>query len=201
MSEKLYAEEYTTYQLERNDFRRWVRNNLYFKNILNFVTSPTIDFGCGVGELLELLPAGSIGLEINQSAVDYCRSRGLDVRLYEPDTDVYQLAELPANTFKSLVMAHVLEHLTDSHEVIQQLLTTGNRLGLDRLIFVVPGVKGFKHDATHQTFLDPAYFKTHKITSAQGYQIIHQAYFPVNSQRFSSLFTHNELVTVYERIR
>ncbi len=200
MSEKLYAEEYTTYQLERSGFRRWVRNNLYFKNLLRFTTGPTIDFGCGVGELLDLLPAGSVGLEINESAVNYCLGRGLDVRLYDPETDNYRLAELPANTFTSLVMAHVLEHLTDSHEVIQQLLATGQRLGLERLIFVVPGVKGFKHDATHQTFLDPEYFKTHKITSAQGYRISHQAYFPVNSQAFSGIFTHNELVTVYERV-
>jgi SAM-dependent methyltransferase len=200
MSEKLYAEEYTTYQLERSSFRRWVRNNLYFKNILRFVTGPTIDFGCGVGELLELLPKGSVGLEVNDSAVAYCRSRGLDVRLYDPELDAYQLNQLPANTFSTLVMAHVLEHLTESNEVIKQLLATGQRLGLERLIFVVPGVKGFKHDATHQTFLDPAYFKTHKIIDTQGYRIMHQAYFPVNSQAFSGLFTHNELVTVYERI-
>lgn len=199
MSEKLYAEEYTAYQLERNSFRRWVRNNLYFKNILRFVSGPTIDFGCGIGELLELLPTNSVGLEINDSAVRYCQSRGLDVRLYSPEADDYELYGLEPGRYQTLVMAHVLEHLTDSHDVIRKLLTTGHRLGLKRLIFIVPGVKGFQHDATHQTFLDPAYFKTHSLQTTNGYRIIRQAYFPINSKWFSGLFTHNELVTVYER--
>ncbi|CCH56887.1 hypothetical protein BN8_06277 [Fibrisoma limi BUZ 3] len=201
MTDNLYAEEYTAYQLQRSGFRRWVRNNLYFKNILQFVTGPTIDFGCGVGELLELLPTGSVGLEVNESAVRYCQSRGLDVHLYDPEADGYRLGGLPVGQFKSLVMAHVLEHLTDSDEVIKKLLSTGQRLGLERLVFVVPGVKGFKHDTTHQTFLDPAYFKKFSLLNTNGYRVIHQAYFPINSQKFSGFFTHNELVTVYERIR
>ena len=40
---------------------------------------PTLDYGCGAGELLELLPAGSEGAEVNREAVEYCRSKGLRV--------------------------------------------------------------------------------------------------------------------------
>lgn len=201
MPEKLYAEDYTAYQLERSAFRRWIRNNLYIRNMVRFATGPTIDFGCGVGEVLERLPTGSVGLEVNEVTVAYCRSRGLDVRFYDPETDDYQLGDFVPGRYKSLLMAHVLEHLTDSHEVIRKLLGAGGRLGLERLIFVVPGVKGFQHDATHQTFLDKAYFGQHNLYQTNGYRVIHQAYFPVNSRWFSSLFTHNELVTVYERQR
>ena len=184
MGNQIYSDEYTDYQLDRGGLRRYIRNKLYFANILRFVNGPTIDFGCGVGELLQLLPKGSIGLEVNESAVTYCNKQSLDVRLYEPEQDDYRLDNLPSGIFSSLVMAHVLEHLTDSHEVISKLLATGRRLGLKRLIFVVPGVKGFKHDTTHQTFLDPAYFKTNNITATQDYRIMHQAYFPVNCRCF-----------------
>lgn len=201
MSEKLYAEEYTAYQLERSAFRRWVRNNLYIKNMIQFATGPTIDFGCGVGEVLEQLPVDSIGLEVNETAVAYCQRRGLNVQLYDPELDDYRLAAFKPSHYKALLMAHVLEHLTDSHEVVKKLLTTGERLGLDQLIFVVPGVKGFQHDATHQTFLDRDYFLKHGLTAYGSYKLIHQKYFPINSKVFSAYFTHNELVSVYERVR
>jgi phytoene dehydrogenase-like protein len=201
MNEKIYAEEYTAYQLERSSFRRWVRNNLYIKNMIRFATGPTIDFGCGVGEVLEQLPAGSVGLEVNEVTVAYCQRQGLDVRQYDPETDQYRLADYEPGKYKSLLMAHVLEHLTDSQEVIRTLLTTGERLGLDRLIFVVPGVKGYQHDATHQTFLDKEFFRQHNLATFGNYRLIHQKYFPIDSKVFSGYFTHNELVSVYERTR
>ncbi|QJW91710.1 methyltransferase domain-containing protein [Spirosoma taeanense] len=201
MSENLYTEEYTAYQLERSAFRQWVRNNLYIKNMIRFTTGPTIDFGCGVGEVLEQLPAGSLGLEINETTVAYCQSRGLNVRLYDPEADDYQFRGLIPGQFKSLLMAHVLEHLTNPQEVIRKLLTTGERLGIDRFIFVVPGVKGFRHDATHRTFLDRDFFVKHGLTTYGSYHLIHQKYFPLNSKAFSRYFTHNELVSVYERAK
>lgn len=200
MNDPVFGEAYTTYQLERSGLRRWIRRQTYFRNMLRFVQGPTLDFGCGVGEFLALLPAGSVGYEINEATVRYCRSRGLTVQLYDPDRDAYQLSDRQPGQFQTLVVAHVLEHLPDAHTVIRQLLATADRLRLRRVLFVVPGEKGYQHDKTHRTFIDPAYFRQHGLEQVGPYRIVHQRYFPVPAQWFSRFFTHNELVTVYERM-
>ncbi|MEO8407474.1 MAG: hypothetical protein ABI476_03505, partial [Oxalobacteraceae bacterium] len=61
----------------------------YLKNILRDVVGKTIDFGCGAGQLLTGLPAGSVGLEVNPHLVDALRKAGLNAQRYDPEDDFY----------------------------------------------------------------------------------------------------------------
>ncbi|HEY0708378.1 MAG TPA: methionine biosynthesis protein MetW, partial [Polyangia bacterium] len=81
-----YDQRYTAYQSDRSFARKWVRG-FYLRSAAALLKGPTIDFGCGVGELLTRLPKGSVGLEINPATVEHCRGRGLDVVLYDADGD------------------------------------------------------------------------------------------------------------------
>ena len=155
----LYAEDYLNYLLQRGFLQKKIRK-IYLQDIQKYCLGKTIDFGCGVGELLQLLPEGSIGYEINPLAVDYCKSRGLQVFLYDPENDNYKLQGLPMDQYESFTMNHVLEHTENTIEVIKNLFTTCHRIGIKRIVFTVPGIKGFHSDKTHRTFIDMHFFKT-----------------------------------------
>jgi hypothetical protein len=196
----LYDKEYFEYLLNRGGFRKYVRG-FYLRNIKRYCKGQTIDFGCGVGELLKILPKGSIGLEINPVAVSYCQSVGLDVKLYSPKADNYKLDMLPKGRFSTFTMNHVLEHLEESHKTIKILFETCHRLGIERIVFTVPGIKGYKSDNTHQTFINKIYFEDYELTDNEHYKLKRAKYFPINSELFSRFFTHNELRLVFEKIK
>jgi len=99
-----YDQEYTNYQLKRSWFRKKARN-IYLKNTLRFVIGKTIDFGCGIGELLSLLPEGSIGYEINEATVRYCKKMGLNVEYYNPELDKYELNQLKPGIYSTLILS------------------------------------------------------------------------------------------------
>ena len=77
-----YSINYTLSQVNRSFLRRAVRR-FYLNNIKNLVIGKAIDFGCGAGELLKLLPEGSIGLEVNNYIVSYLKNKGLNVKYYD----------------------------------------------------------------------------------------------------------------------
>lgn len=195
----LYDKEYFDYLLNRSSFRKYIRG-FYLRNIKKYCRGKTIDFGCGVGELLKILPAGSVGFEINKVAVDHCVSMGLDVRLYSPENDNYQLADIRPGSYTTFTMNHVLEHLTDSRKIIEILFSTCNRLGIERIVFTVPGLKGYKTDPTHETFITVEYLKDHGLLDNKYYKLYKSRYFPVNNKLFSHYFTHNELRLVFDKI-
>lgn len=197
--EKVYDSEYTEYQLDRSWLRKKVRG-MYLRHILKYSKGKTIDFGCGIGELLALLPAGSMGLEVNESTVKYCQGKGLPVSLYDPRRDAYSFSELPAGVYTSFIAAHVLEHLDDPAGVLRTISHSCSRLGVERVIIVVPGVKGFGFDKSHRTFVDRQYLIDNHLEEVSGYRIAAADYFPLPLQRAGKYFTHNELTVVYMRV-
>ena len=64
-----YGQHYTEYQLKKRSLFRHLTRKLYLSASLRMIQGRTIDFGCGVGELLQKLPVGSIGLEINKTTI------------------------------------------------------------------------------------------------------------------------------------
>ena len=77
-----FDQRYTDYQSERSALRKQVRR-IYLRSAASQLHGPVLDFGCGVGELLEKLPAGSLGLEYNLATVAHCRGKGLEVEAYD----------------------------------------------------------------------------------------------------------------------
>ena len=73
-----YDKRYADYQANRSALRKLVRR-AYLRSAEDLLQGATLDFGCGICELLERLPDGSVGLEYNKQTVKYCNERGLRV--------------------------------------------------------------------------------------------------------------------------
>ncbi len=83
--------EYDAEYIKRYTSRPWYRKKILrkielFPAIWN-TRGKTIDVGCGTGDLLEVLPKGSVGLDINPHAIDYCLEQKLDAILYDAFAD------------------------------------------------------------------------------------------------------------------
>lgn len=192
-----YDARYTHYQLDRSPLRKLVRG-IYLRSAARQLSGPTVDFGCGIGELLSRLPAGSVGLEINPASVDYCRSRGLDARLHDAAADDWALSLLEdRGDLQSLVVSHVLEHLDDPALKLRQLLKGCRRIGISKVLVIVPGRRGFALDATHRSFVDLDMLKSPAIVADTGFSLAHARYFPGNLRFIGNGFAHHELQVLY----
>lgn len=193
-----FDSRYTQYQTERSALRKAIRV-LYLRSAAGKLHGPTLDFGCGVGELLERLPAGSKGAEYNQASVEHCRRKGLPVEWYDGYADDWRLGTLPIEwSFESMVISHVLEHLDAPMAVLRALLESARGRGVSRVLVVVPGKAGFRIDATHRTFVDLAMFKDADLGSL-GWRMADSRYFPGNWRGIGDHFAHHELQVVLEK--
>jgi len=199
MSMGEYGEDYTRYQLERSGFRKAVRR-IYLQSAASQLKGPTVDLGCGVGELLFRLPDGSIGLDINPASVAHCHRRGLEAHVYDGESDAWSLGPLHGRTdLQSLVVSHVLEHLDEPMDKLTRLLEACSRLGIQRVLVIVPGRRGFASDATHRTFIDAAMLSAPSVTGTTGFSLTSTRHFPINIAQVSRFFTHLELQAVFDR--
>lgn len=190
---------YTEYQADRSWLRRWVRK-IYLNSAASQLTGPTLDFGCGIGELLERLPSGSRGLEYNVTTVELCRSRGLAVDRYDGFADDWRLTVLPREArFDSMIISHVLEHLEKPMEVLHNLLCTAAIRNIQCVLVIVPGRFGYRIDATHRTFVDHAMLSGADIVADTGFRLEKSQYFPVNWRWLGNWFPHHELQVLYRR--
>lgn len=155
--------------------------------------------GCGVGELLRKLPAGSIGFEVNPVAVNFCNQTGLNVKHYDPVKDDYRFDMIETGVYSSFTMNHVLEHLENSEKEIKKIFESCFRLGVKKIVFTVPGKKGFKSDATHLSFIDLNYLRIHGLLTNEYFHLVKNKYFPFNWKAVGNFFTHNELRLIFER--
>jgi hypothetical protein len=79
------------------------------------------------------------------------------------------------------------------------LLQSCQRLGIERIIVVVPGLKGFHHDKTHRTFINKHYVEARGLNDCNGYLISKTEYFPFSTSWMGNFFAHNETVLIYDR--
>ena len=190
---------YTQYQLDRSPVRKWVRQ-VYLKRAASMVNGPTLDFGCGIGELLRRLPTGSKGLEYNTATVEHCRSQGIDVSAYDGFADDWSLSVLPPGLiFRSMVISHVLEHLQEPLEIFGKLLRAAARVGVERVLVIVPGKAGFRIDPTHRTFVDRPMLVDSAVLAGTEFRHVRNQYFPGNVRLIGDWFPHHELQMIYER--
>ncbi|MEZ0469287.1 methionine biosynthesis protein MetW [Luteimonas salinilitoris] len=193
-----FDDGYTRYQTGRSPLRKLIRG-FYLRSARSLLRGATVDFGCGVGELLKTLPAGSRGLEYNQATVKHCRGRGLEVDWYDGEQDDWQLSILSEFSFQSMVISHVLEHLEAPVKILNSLLSASARLGIERVLIVVPGRAGFRIDATHRIFVDRAMLAKQEVVDGTGYSLRMTRYFPGNSRKIGDWFPHHELQALYLR--
>lgn len=194
-----YGEHYTRYQLQRNTLRKIVRK-FYLRSARSRLHGPTVDLGCGIGDLLHGLPPGSIGLDINESSVAHCAARGLTALDYDGESDDWSLTPLDASQrLQSLVVSHVLEHLDDPMAKLRKLLLASKRLGITTVLIVVPGRRGYASDATHRTFVDLDMLASPDHVQETGFRLHRSRYFPGNFRWLGDRFTHHELQVAFRR--
>jgi 2-polyprenyl-3-methyl-5-hydroxy-6-metoxy-1,4-benzoquinol methylase len=173
--------------------KRWKRalgvQKPYMRSIKNLKLGKSLDVGCGIGRVLEWLPEGSVGVDHNSISIELCKRKGL---LAYESTDFDKAVnrkEIEFGTFDSIVMTHLLEHLT----------TEGQRIILGkyipflkhggRIFIVTPQELGFSSDLTHITFTD--FDDVRELLEANGLTLVSQQSFPL-PRFFGRLFKYNE---------
>lgn len=201
MSSTGYDEAYAARQLSRSrsPLRRLIKG-FYLRDVLSDIHGPTIDFGCGAGQLLNRLPAGSLGLEVNPSLVAQLKLQGLNVQRYDPGQDLLCFTELASDQYQTFVMSHVLEHFDDAAGGLRKILSACRRLHITRVVIVVPGEKGYAFDDTHRSFVNRDYLKHHNLLNCEGYSVTKMRYFPINLKVIGKFFTFHELKLIYDKL-
>jgi hypothetical protein len=199
MSRTGFDERYTDYQSNRSRLRKIVRR-AYLRSACSLIEGPTLDFGCGVGELLARLPSGSKGLEYNKATVEHCRRNGLDVDWYDGELDDWRLTVIPEDRrFDSMVISHVLEHMTAPIDILNHLLSSAKRFGISHVLVIVPGPAGYRIDDTHRTFIDRSMLSDRAVVRGTGFQQPRSRYFPGNVRALGDWFAHHELQALFVR--
>jgi SAM-dependent methyltransferase len=138
--------------LERRRLARWFDVQApYRRNMRRLEPGFVLDVGCGLGRNLRHLEGNGVGVDHNADAVEACRARGLTA--FTPDE--FRASEhARPERFDSLLLAHVIEHLTedDGYALVAEYLPYVQRNG--RVILICPQKAGFKSDDTHVTYYD-----------------------------------------------
>lgn len=195
-----FGQAYAAEQLRRSrhPLRRTIKK-FYLDRVLRELRGATIDFGCGAGQLLARLPAGSVGLEVNPHLVEALRNEGLDARLYDAYADDFSLSLLEGGRYESFTISHVLEHFGDSASVMHKLWRACARLGVTTIVAVVPGAKGYASDPTHKTFITREWVRDNNLEQCEGYALDRADYFPIDKASVGDWFVFHELHLVYRR--
>jgi SAM-dependent methyltransferase len=142
------AEVYGEYLMRRSRLSGVYRRYFLYPRICHRLHGRTVDVGCGIGDFLQFRP-NTIGVDINAHTVAYCKARGLDARLMEPDVLPFEDA-----SFDSALMDNVLEHIAEPAALLRELRRVLR--GGGRVLIGVPGVLGWDCDSDHKVRYDEA---------------------------------------------
>jgi SAM-dependent methyltransferase len=139
-------EAYGEYLMRRSRLGGVYRRVFLYPRIGRRLSGRAVDVGCGIGDFLTFRP-GTVGVDINAHTVAWCKQRGLDARLMQPDTLPFEDA-----SFDSALMDNVLEHIAEPSSLLQEVRRVLRPGG--RLLVGVPGLLGWDHDPDHKVHYD-----------------------------------------------
>jgi SAM-dependent methyltransferase len=142
------SELYGAYLMRRTRLGSVYRRHYLYPRIARRLHGRTLDVGCGIGDFLQFLP-GAVGVDINAHTVAYCKARGLDARMMEPDVLPFEDAG-----FDSALLDNVLEHIAEPLALLRELRRVLRPDG--RLLVGVPGELGWDSDGDHKVRYDEA---------------------------------------------
>lgn len=106
-----------------------------------------LDVGCGIGDFLSYRGQDTVGIDINQLNVNYCKSLNLEAHLIADE--IFPFEKM---VFDSVVLDNVLEHLVKPEVTLNEISRVLKNNGI--LIIGVPGKKGYTMDNDHKRFYD-----------------------------------------------
>lgn len=189
-------EEYTT-RLQTLQFVWWKKifdvQAPYRWNLRSLRPGFVLDIGCGIGRNLINLKGNGVGIDHNPHSVEVARSRGL--RAFTPDGFQASAFNKPGR-FDSILLSHVLEHMTKREAV--KLLTAHTHLLKQggHVIIITPQEFGFRCDPTHVQLME---FETLRgIAREAGLMPVSEYSFPF-PRIFGRVFKYNEFVSVSKK--
>ena len=165
------------------------RRLFLYPRLSRHLSGRTLDVGCGIGDMLAFRP-DTVGVDVNEQAVAWCRAQGLDARRSTADRLPFGPAE-----FDSAVLDNVLEHLPDPRPVlgeIHRILAPGGTL-----LVGVPGEKGFAADPDHKVYYDER--KLRATLENSSFHSVHMLHAPFGVPWLSRLLAQYCLYGVFRK--
>ncbi|MGA7538717.1 MAG: methyltransferase domain-containing protein [Steroidobacteraceae bacterium] len=154
------------------------------------MSGPVLDIGCGIGDMVGHRP-DTVGVDVNPKTVAFCQSRGLRVRLMEPDRLPFGDCE-----FDGAVLDNVLEHLERPEPLLAEVRRVLRTAG--HFVVGVPGERGFGSDSDHKRHYPEAAL-VQAICSA-GFELLRIFHQPFRSKLLDRYFRYYAIYGVFRRI-
>lgn len=181
-----------TWWKEALDVQLPYRLNLGFLDL-----GKVLDIGCGIGRNLRNLKSlgnHAVGVDHNEFSVKEARRRGYEAHHI---TEFMRKYESASEIFDSLLVSHVLEHMTwaDAVELLKDYLHLLVKNG--KIVLITPQERGFASDPTHIEFMDITILRT--ILQKAGCRVERAYSFPF-PRIAGRIFRYNEFVAVGRKI-
>lgn len=138
--------QYFDYLMHRSRLGEIYRKYWLYPRLSKYMIGTALDIGCGIGDMLAFRP-GTVGVDVNAHTVEYCRQRGFEAHLMQPDVLPFE-----SGKFDSVLLDNVLEHIAQPEALLQDVRRV---MVLDgRLLVGVPGIRGWESDTDHKVFYD-----------------------------------------------
>lgn len=154
-----------------------------------------LDIGCGLGRNLQHLRNNGIGIDHNRTSVETANRSGQTAFLVD---DFYRTDWNKPETFDSLLMSHLLEHIDEptSHKIMETYLPLLKKNG--RLVMICPQLAGYRSDETHVTFMNIRSLST--LAHKYGLKVEKSYSFPF-PEWIGNYFKYNEYVVVARKLK
>jgi 2-polyprenyl-3-methyl-5-hydroxy-6-metoxy-1,4-benzoquinol methylase len=162
----------------------------YRWNLRRLELGSTLDVGCGIGRNLLHLGGNGVGIDHNSSSVEVARAAGL--RAFTP-TEFLASGLARPGSFDSLLVSHVLEHMTRTQavELVREHLAYVRAGGT--VVLITPQERGFRSDSSHVEFMD---LEALREVAAAVQLSVRRAYSFPFPRAAGSIFVYNEFVLV-----
>ncbi len=140
-------EEYYKYLTTRSKLSFFYRTNILYPAIDKHLSGKVLDVGCGIGDFLAYRTNNTIGIDINDFNLQYCKKNNHEV--YKIENNTYPFSN---ETFDGAVLDNVLEHLVSPEITINEINRILKLNGV--LVIGVPGKKGYTMDSDHKKFYE-----------------------------------------------